>query len=176
MVAVLAKLNPKADRWQRFLQLAVWYSNARPYEVVGISETLSPFEVFRGRKVWGFFDKSAFFDDPAPEESEIVDGVETVLSESKLVAESFEEIWKQLRARSFEALSRRVRVEDVFAEGEYVYIYIPKLLQKKSGGSLEGSVSGRARVDNHRYTIVGEWRSASCLQPQACSHKSEQIR
>ena len=127
-------------RNDKHLKLVLLYANSRPYEhcTETVGACLSPFEVFKGRKVYGFLDKSINCEDPSPNQDQFEENISGIRGESQAIAEQFEEIWKQLRASSMSSLKARVRPAATIKEGDYVYSWIPKLLQVKDGSRWDG--------------------------------------
>ena len=67
----------------------------------------------------------------------------------------FEETWKQMRSKSFNALKRKVRKVDQYESGDYVYVWIPKLMQDKIGTRWTGPYLVEKKInDNGNLVLV----------------------
>ena len=138
LVGTIAKVDPTGARFKKVIDLAVLYANSRPYEFCQVGSSLSPFEVFKGRKAPGFFDRPMDALSPLPVEEHEQENVELIVQELTGIRESFEEIWKSLRHNSFKNMQRMAANIEKLSEGDYVYVHIPKLLQRKYGSRWEG--------------------------------------
>jgi hypothetical protein len=140
LISVLSCVTEGRSDWARVLQLAALYANARPYDqnVGEVGGALSPFEVFKGRKLGSFFDLAMESDDPVPEESQVFENIGSLIEERRAVARKYEEVWKALRTKSVRNMGRKVRNVDVLKVGDSVYAWIPKLRKQKHGPLWEG--------------------------------------
>ena len=81
---------------------------------------------------------AAEFEDPIPSEVEIRENLSSLEGEASYIRGKFEAIWEDLREKSMKEMSRKTRRLDELRAGNWVYVYIPKLLQKKCGPRWEG--------------------------------------
>ena len=148
-MAVLSALvmESKSSSWRARLPEAVLYYNLRPFE-----GGLSPFEVFKGRKVnnpWNC--SSAESDELWPSDEVAKSAVQRIEQERKEIYSRFENIWKEMRAASMREVRRKGGRLERFSEGQYVYIWIPReTRESKLGPRWEGPF----RVDR----VLGEAR------------------
>ena len=74
----------------------------------------------------------------APTQAQFEENVGSIMEEVRYIREQFEEVWMAMRAKSFGVMDKRVKRYDTLSEGDLVYTWIPKLLQRKLGSRWEG--------------------------------------
>ena len=132
MSVVLTRTNKS---WKQLLEKVTLWVNSRPYE--GISD-LTPFEVFKGRKLFSFVDIALPVEDVIPSDEHFEENLRSIMDEVRFIREQFEEVWVEMRSRSFGVMDKRVKRYDKLSPGDLVYTWIPKLMQKKLGSRWEG--------------------------------------
>jgi hypothetical protein len=149
LVKVLSCLTPTGNGWEKKLQLAVFYTNLRPFDesTSGTGEVLSPFEVFKGRIRPKLVDQLMKTDQPLPTDEQVMEGLSVTQEELQGIRDKYEEVWKLMRQERFLSMKDKShgRVAE-FSVGDRVYVWIPKLLQNKIGSRWEGPYNVESKV------------------------------
>ena len=154
MAALL--IERSARDWKMVLGLATHLYNCRGYDE-SEGETLSPQEVFRGRRatnVWSYagedVEDSLRVSDSTPED------LQESLSRRRELVEQFQETWKQMRYRTAREIERRRKGTVDYKVGDMVYVYVPKLQRGKLDVKWSGPHAVEERLTNTTWKVDGK--------------------
>jgi hypothetical protein len=123
--ALIIILNESGVTWKKALPLALWFRNNRPFELQDADgPLLTPFAVFKGRlgRPKGI---AMTTDDNRPSEEIQSNNLAGMVREQQNLKERFEEVWKNLREKSFKTIKEKKSGELKLAVGDMVFSYIP---------------------------------------------------
>lgn len=105
-------------------------------------------------------------EDPVPNDSIVRENLESYRMEAAMIGEKFEEIWKQLRQRSFREVGKRAKRPVELEVGDLVYVWIPKLLQEKHGTRWSGpyKIEERLTISGTKFLVNGKEEHAFNLK------------
>lgn len=163
MLLILKENAVPVERWKKVLPIAVAHMNRRPFES-HTSPSLSPWEVFKGRRLPSCVDTPLPVIDPRPTEEQIEDNLETLIDEQNAIKEDFEEIWRVLRERSYKTIARRWVKSDIRLKvGDKVMRWINRRSRTKLESAWQGpyiveELRGEARaivdgIEEHVYNL-----------------------
>jgi len=135
---LIAVIEETGENWKKALPVALRHMNMRPYEVTWEGKTLSPFEVFKGRSL-SRLDMTLPAEDSRPSEDVVMDNIAEILKEQEEISNRLEEVWKDLREKSFKTIEKRHKpAKESLKVGDMVMRYLPKRTRKKYQGRWEG--------------------------------------
>jgi hypothetical protein len=156
LVQTLILIMEESGRnWMTVLPFAVLCMNLRPFEFQVEGKSICAFEVFKGREI-SDLQVVAPIEDPRPTDSQIADNVITLKSEQRAISEKFEEIWKNLREKSYNTIRKRFKPgKSPLKIGDLVMRWIPDGKRSKLTNRWEGPFEVQQIVSEVQVVVEG---------------------
>ena len=161
--------------WKQLLEMVTLYVNSRPFEGSVNDSALTPFEVFKGRRLFNFTDKVIEVENPIPSQEQVEENLSVIMSEMNTIRESFEDIWMELREKSMSEMERKVQRVELFKEGDSVYVWIPKLLQQKVGSRWAGPFTVEKMLGENGNRMIVNGKEEHAFNLKKCKEKEVEI-
>ena len=151
---LLLQEQPQSN-WKHALRVAVSYVNRKPFDFSN-GYTLCPWEVFKGRRLPSVVEVHAPLADPRPSLQQMEENLPVIAEDTVEIHERFEEIWKQLRQRSFTSIQRRWNPIDNLKLGEKVMRWVHQRARSdKLQPAWEGPYEVQEVLGENRAVVVG---------------------